>query len=221
MQTVYLNGNIDKFGQRWETDCTNIRDIFKLIECQTPGFRRHLLEAADAGVGYEVKRGDEFLESEQELLLSLNNEDIIITEVPSGSKSGGQKLLAAVVIVALAFVVPGGAQFVAAQGATGTTAATAATITTGITGKIMLTVALNLALSGVSQLLAPGPETDEGTDESYLFDGPTNNITQGLPVPVAYGELVVGGAPISASYATGGAFAGWDGTIDLGNIGPS
>lgn len=221
MQTVYLNGNIDKFGQRWETDCTNIRDIFKLIECQTPGFRRHLLEAADAGVGYEVKRGDEFLESEQELLLSLNNEDIIITEVPSGSKSGGQKLLAAVVIVALAFVVPGGAQYVAGQAATGTTAATAATITTGITGKIMLTVALNLALSGVSQLLAPGPETDEGTDESYLFDGPTNNITQGLPVPVAYGELVVGGAPISASYATGGAFAGWDGTIDLGNIGPA
>jgi hypothetical protein len=46
-------------------------------------------------------------------------------------------------------------------------------------------------------------------------------LTQGLPVPVAYGELVVGGAPISASYATGGAFAGWDGTIDLGNIGPA
>ena len=39
MQTVYLNGDIAKFGQKWETDCTNIRDIFKLIECQTPGFR--------------------------------------------------------------------------------------------------------------------------------------------------------------------------------------
>ena len=57
MQKVKLIGNISKFGENWETSCTNIRDIFKLIECQTPGFRQHLVEAADAGVGYEIKRG--------------------------------------------------------------------------------------------------------------------------------------------------------------------
>ena len=76
MQKVKLVGNISKFGETWETDCNNIRDIFKLIECQTPGFRQHLLDAADAGVGYEIRRGKEFLEREEELLLSLNNEDI-------------------------------------------------------------------------------------------------------------------------------------------------
>ena len=36
----------------------NIRDIFKLIECQTPGFREHLIEAAHNDVGYEIRRGE-------------------------------------------------------------------------------------------------------------------------------------------------------------------
>ena len=195
MQRVYLNGSISQYGEVWETDCTNIRDIFKLIDCQTPGFRNHLVEAANAGVGYEIQRAGEFLENAEELLLSLNNEDIIITEVPAGSKSGGQKILAAVVLIAVAIMLPGtlatSFQAIAAGGeGLGYAYATVALTMT----------AVNLALTGITQLLAPGPESDEGTPESYLFNGPTNNIAQGLPVPVAYGELIVGGAPISFSY---------------------
>ena len=63
-----------------------------------------------------------------------------------------------------------------------------------------MTVGTNLALAGVSQLLAPGPETEEQQEEGYLFNGPVNNIAQGLPVPVCYGELMVGGSPISVSF---------------------
>ena len=92
MQKVKLIGNISKFGGSWETDCVNIRDIFKLIECQTPGFRQHLVAAAEAGVGYEIRRGEEFLESEEELFLSLNDEDIIITEVPVGANSSWKNI---------------------------------------------------------------------------------------------------------------------------------
>ena len=60
MQTVYLNGGIAQFGPQWEASCANIRDIFKLIECQTPGFREYLLEAAENNVGFEIQRGSEF-----------------------------------------------------------------------------------------------------------------------------------------------------------------
>ena len=212
MQTVYLNGNISKFGDVWHTECENIRDIFKLIECQTSGFRQHLLDAGDANIGYEIQRGSEFLESENELLLSLKDEDIIITEVPFGSKSGPMKILAAIAIVAVVAFTGGfgGAGFF------GTTTTTAAGVTTtglSYAGTVAIGVATNLALTGISQLLAPGPETDKGTPESYLFNGPTNNITQGLPVPVAYGELIVGGAPISFSYTH--AYGGFN-TIDPG-----
>ena len=98
MQTVYLNGGIAQFGEKWNTNCNTIRDIFKLIECQTPGFRNYLIQAYESGVGFDIKRGSEFLQEPEELLLSLNNEDIIITEVPAGSKSGGAKILAAIVL---------------------------------------------------------------------------------------------------------------------------
>ena len=98
MQTVYLNGGLSQFGEKWTTECKDIASIFKLIECQTPGFRKYLTDAVEADVGFEIQRGSEFLENPEELLLSLNEEDIIITEVPSGSKSGGAKILAAIAI---------------------------------------------------------------------------------------------------------------------------
>ncbi len=216
MQTVYLNGNIDKFGQVWETDCSNIRDIFKLIECQTSGFREHLIKAADAGVGYEIQRGSDFLEAEEELLLSLNNEDIIITEIPAGSKSGPGKILAAIAIVAVMFLAPQVFFNVATQSVPGVgTVATGVTLTTP--GLIAAGIAVNLAMTGIAQLLAPGPESDEQTDPSYLFNGPSNNINQGLPVPVAYGELIVGGAPISFSY-NGAPTSTFNGNLDIGSV---
>lgn len=214
MQRVYLNGSIAQYGEVWETDCTNIKDIFKLIDCQTPGFRNYLVEAANAGVGYEIQRAGEFLETEEELLLSLNNEDIIITEVPAGSKSGGQKILAAIAIISF-LIITGGA------GAGGYLAAFKGGTLTGFQLTATL-VAVNLAIGGITQLLAPGPETDEATPESYLFNGPSNNIAQGLPVPVAYGELIVGGAPISFSY-NGQPKTGYNNStkIDVGHVGLS
>ena len=209
MQRVYLNGGISEFGTYWEANCKNIRDIFKLIDCQTPGFRQYMIEAAESGVGFEIQRGSEILSQEEELFLTLNEEDIIITEVPTGSKSGGAKILAALAIVAL-FLIPGTQTLlfnttqVAAQSGAAVGGAGAGTMTVvgglNTAGLIAASIAANLALTGISQIMMPGPELDQGTDEAYLFDGPTNSITQGLPVPVAYGELVVGGAPISQYY---------------------
>jgi len=196
MQKVKLVGEISKFGSTWETECRNIRDIFKLIECQTPGFRQHLLDGADAGIGYEIKRGEDYLDNENELLLSLNKEDIIITEVPSGAKGGAGKILAAIAIVAVVYFT-GGFGGAGLFGTAGT-----ATTAGGLNafGQMAIGLATNLAISGMTELMAPGPETDSKEEEGYLFSGPTNNMQQGLPVPVCYGELLVGGAPMSVSF---------------------
>ncbi len=194
MQRVKLVGEIAKFGSNWETNCRDIRDIFKLIDCQTPGFRQHLISAADAGIGYKIKRGEDYLQSDEELLLSLNKEDIIITEVPAGAKGGAGKIFAAIAIVVL----------VAATGGFGATAtgmfANAAGTGLNVLGQFAIGLATNLALTGLAEIMAPGPESDSQQEEGYLFDGPTNNVQQGLPVPVCYGELLVGGAPISLSF---------------------
>ena len=194
MQTVYLNGDIAKFGAVWQTNCRNIRDIFKLIECQNSGFRKYLLEAADADVSYEIKRGEEILEGFDELFLSLNNEDIIVTEVPSGSKTGGTKLIGALILTASLLV-----------DQTGTLGQILSTTIVGdlTVATVVGSLAVSLGLQGTAQLLAPGPEVDAAEEnKGYLFSGAVNNVVQGMPVPLAYGELVVGGAPISVNYDT-------------------
>jgi len=201
MQNVKLVGNIAQFGDTWQTDCANIRDIFKLIECQSPKFRQYLLDAAEAGVGYEIQKGKEFLEYPEELFLNVGEEDIIITEVPAGSKGGVGKILAAVAII-VATVVTGGATLAAGGAGGWAAAAGTATAAGGLTtlGTLAFGLAVNLAMSGLTELLAPGPEVDKKQEEGYLFNGPENNVQQGLPVPVCYGELRVGGAPISTSF---------------------
>lgn len=183
MQKVRLVGNISQFGEVWHTDCQNLRDIFRLIECQTPGFRKYLVDAVDAGVSYEIQKGNVFLDHPEEFLLDLGEEDIIITEVPAGARSGPAKILAAIVL----YVIAGPAGLVEA----GSTLQS-----------VMFATSASLAIQGITQLLAPGVEGDsQETNEGYLFEGANNNISQGMPIPVAYGELRVGGAPISVSYA--------------------
>ena len=99
MQTVRLVGNIAQFGATWKTNCSTVKDIFKLIECQTQGFKKYLLDADKAGVAYEIKKGKDILQNPEDLMLStIADEDIIITEVPDGSKKG-LKILICIVLI--------------------------------------------------------------------------------------------------------------------------
>lgn len=58
-------------------------------------------------------------------------------------------------------------------------------------------------LAGVAQLLSPqkvGLSTTDGPNNgaSYNFNGPVNTTAQGNPVPLLYGELIIGSATVSA-----------------------
>ncbi len=189
MQTVYLEGNLAKFGSKWETSCNTIGEILRLIECQTPGFRKHLIDAHEAGIEYQIKRGEELLD-EDELLLNLNDDDIVITELPAGA-DGVKKIFAAIVLVVLAFTTGGltlGAGFSASIGFN--------------VGTALLLAGTSLAMMGISEMMMPDPSVDGmENNRNYLFSGPSNAVTQGQAVPLAYGELIVGGAPISLSYS--------------------
>ena len=57
-------------------------------------------------------------------------------------------------------------------------------------------------MMGISEMMMPDPSVDGmENNRNYLFSGPSNAVTQGQAVPLAYGELIVGGAPISLSYS--------------------
>jgi len=59
-------------------------------------------------------------------------------------------------------------------------------------------LALNLAMVGFQQIMAPDPSVDSGPqEESYLFKGTGQIAIEGDPVPVLYGRLRVPARPIS------------------------
>jgi len=180
MQKVVLVGDLAQFGEVWHTECKDIASIFKLISCQTPGFRKYLIDADEAGLDVEIVKGGELLVDPREILMQIGSEDIVITLCPSGGKS---KFLRIVFAVALYFT-PLGPFTAIAQG-----------------------IAINLGLSVISEMLAPGPETQQQRNQidgeevgDRLFNGPVNVSKNGTVIPLLYGELIVGGAAISAEF---------------------
>ena len=180
---VYLQVEIaERYGSEFEFYVDSFSDTFKLLQANFPDFKKFLVECEERNIGFTLQRGEEFINDEDDLLVPLKNEDLIIAAVPVGSKSGMGKIFAALAIAVL-FVIPG------AQGtamiALGETATTFAS-----------TLAVNLALQGVAQLMAPDPSVDEDEPQSYMFNGTQQNIVEGDPVPLLYGELRVPGRMI-------------------------
>ena len=147
-----------------------------------------------------MQRGKEFI-GEEELLLSVGNEDIIITPIPAGSKSGIGKILAAIAIIVVFIVMPAA---IVAAGSMGTitmgSAMAGVAATTG--GMMAISMAVSLALNGINQMLMPGPEIDKETPDNYLFNGSSEHIKEGLPIPLCYGEMIVGGGLINQTMTT-------------------
>ena len=201
MQRVILLGEMgQRFGETWEMNVDYIKDIFKLIDCQRAGFREYLLECHENGTDFTMQRGKEFI-GEEELLLSVGNEDIIITPIPAGSKSGIGKILAAIAIIVVFIVMPAA---IVAAGSMGTitmgSAMAGVAATTG--GMMAISMAVSLALNGINQMLMPGPEIDKETPDNYLFNGSSEHIKEGLPIPLCYGEMIVGGGLIIQTMTT-------------------
>lgn len=190
MNTVHLVGDIgDKFGHVWSMNVANYSELIRLIDCQTEGFKQYLLGAEENGIGFVFQRAGEYINDESELLLSLNDEDIILTAVPLGSKGGfmasgvGKIIMGVIMVVVGYYMGPEGLKLISSAAA----------------GQMMAFGGM-LILQGVTQLLAPTSETEK-KEEGWLMSGSANTVAQGQPVPLCYGELLVPGTPITISYS--------------------
>lgn len=73
-------------------------------------------------------------------------------------------------------------------------------------GVPLVIAGLGLLAAGITNLLTSPPkfedfrEIDGGGSRSYLFNGPQNTTREGGPVPILYGELIVGSQVISTTY---------------------
>jgi predicted phage tail protein len=202
MKRIHLLGNLgEKFGPLWRANCSTVSEALRLIECQCPDFKKYLIDIVEQGTNFAVRTGEELLETGEELFMNVTEEDVYITEVPVGSGGWGKIIVGAILIVAaIAFVVITSGAGLSALSSAGAFASAFGQLTLGqaIFAVTLASIGLNLIMAGVNELLMPKP--DKGKQGGAFFSGPINTVKQGQPVPVLYGELIVGGAPISVSY---------------------
>jgi len=207
-RTFYLNGKMGKlFGKEWKLNAATIREGMKGIDVQRDNkLTKYLVDCTERGIKFTVQRGEDFLDYEN-LQMDLGKDDIIITPVPAGSIGKFGKLIIGIALVATGLWLGSLAGAATGAQAFGLYIASAAALTVGGF----------LTSSAISEYFAPKPPTE--TEEGYLFDGPSNVIKQGIPVPLCYGQLEIGGTPMNFGFTNnitkpvGYTFAGKNGAI--------
>jgi len=192
-RTIYLQGKMGElFGDVWNLNAATVAECMHGIDCQREGkLKQYLLDCTEKGIKFTVQRGKELLDYDN-LQMNLGEDDLIISPVPAGS---GNKLLKVIVgfalmVTAAIFMGPAAAAFAAAP-SLGGFLAVAGYMALGMIGSALLN-------SGVAEYMAPKKPGEKG--DAFLFDGPVNTTKQGIPVPLAYGQLLVGGATISFGF---------------------
>lgn len=184
---VQPGGYLKKFGNH-KFFVSTPAEAIKAMLMQVKGFDEAFRGAEKRGIKFAVRTEKRDITQVEQLAMGKPK---ILKLIPkySGSKNSGLAFLAVAAIIAATVLTGGvGGFFVA-----GTTS-----------GAIATSIAVSLALGGITQLLSPQPaglstKTDPDNKASYAFGGPVNTAAQGVPVPVFYGYREVGGAVISAS----------------------
>jgi len=198
-RNVYLQGELGKkFGEKFSVECDNLQDIFKCISANRPSFRPYLLKCEEEGIDFSVEFQGNTV-GEEDFLFPVKEGDITISIVPAGSKKIGKIIAAAFLVF---YVLP--AMGAKAGTIVGTGPGGQVTLGDKIAagakakgGSFVSSLATNLALTGLQEIMAQDPSVDGDAPANYMLDGDTQNIAEGDPIPVLYGRLKVPGKPIA------------------------
>lgn len=181
-KTIYLYGELaEKFIDKITVEADSVYKAISALRANFPEFEKFLIEYKP---GFHLRTGTVY-RSEETVHEPLGNNDLHLIPAISGS-SGKIGAVFAVIIGVVLMMIPGMQVF-----------------GIKISAAALQAFGLGLAMAGISALLfAPpkptGPnERPENTPNTY-FNGAVNTIAQGHPVPVGYGELIIGSAVISA-----------------------
>jgi predicted phage tail protein len=182
LREIRVYGRLAKFlGRRvFRAEVATAAEAMRFLLVNFPQLERHMIDQH-----YRVSVGGYDL-SLEELHDPAGQQQIKIVPVLAGAGAVG-RILAGVALLAIGFLVPG-------IGALGV--------------KILIGVGASLVLGGVAQLLTPVPQmptganTDQDPRKSYSFSGIQQTSRQGVPVPIVYGETLVGSVVISAGIDT-------------------
>jgi predicted phage tail protein len=188
LRPIKVYGSLAKFlgARSFMADVKSPAEAVRFLIANFPGIEAHMSERHyKVSVGrFELEAGAE----PEQLTYPVNGgEPIRIVPVMAGAGAVG-RIIAGVVLVAVGLFVPG-------IGALGV--------------QLLVGVGSALVLGGVAQLLTPtptqqaaGPDTPNDPRKSYSFSGIQNVSRQGVPVPIVYGETIVGSVVLSAGINT-------------------
>jgi predicted phage tail protein len=185
LRKIKLYGKLAKFiGHRvLEADVATAAEAVRFLLANWPEAEAHMNDQH-----YRVSIGTYDIDLE-ELHHPAGAAPISFVPVVAGAGAVG-RIIAGIALVAVALLFAPGA---ALAGGLFTFGAQAVPIVLGL--------GASLILGGVAQLLTPTPttNTDEGDPrKSFSFSGIQNTNRAGVPVPVVYGETLVGSVVISA-----------------------
>ena len=197
LRKIRVYGKLASFlGQRtFEAAVDSAAEAVRFLAVNFPGLEHHM-----ADQHYRVSVGTYDL-GEDELADPVGQQTIKIMPVISGAGGGVGKIIAGVALIALSFALPGSTIGLFGLGTIGLTAFATP----------VLAIGASLVLGGVSQLLTPTPRLaapgaggnrEADPRESFSFSGIQNTSRQGLPVPIVYGDTIVGSVLVSAGIDT-------------------
>jgi predicted phage tail protein len=183
MRTIKVYGKLaQELGQRvFQAEVESVAEAVRFLVSNFPHLERHM-----ADQHYRVRTGKHIL-TEDELHYPVGSTEVIsITPVIAGRGAVGRIIVGALLIVA-SFFIPGVALFGVAL------------------APILFGIGASLVLGGVAQLISPTPNANlnpggekDPKMNSYSFSGIQNTSRSGLPIPIIYGEVIVGSITISA-----------------------
>jgi len=181
LRKIKLYGKLATFiGKRvLEADVATAAEAVRFLVANWPKVEKHMVDQH-----YRVSIGSYDLDKD-ELRDPAGQQEIKIVPVVVGAGAVG-KIIAGIVLIAASFIPGVGALAVS----------------------LMFGLGTSLVLGGVAQLISPVPKLSSGTDsqqdarKSYSFSGIQNTSRQGTPVPIVYGETLVGSIVISAGIDT-------------------
>jgi len=207
LRKIKVYGSLAKFLKQrvFQADVATPGEAVRFLIANFPQVRGHMSDKH-----YKVLVSDSALaigdEPEQ-----LHNpigaqEEIKIVPVMAGASGGAGRILLGAALIGVSLALPGGGLFGGTVfGAAGGPIAAAGTLTTVAT---LSSIGASLVLGGVAELLTPTPRFDAGTGsdqdprKSYSFSGIQNVGRQGVPVPIVYGETIVGSVVVSSTILT-------------------
>ena len=204
LRTVKVYGHLaEHCGQSvFEALVRTPAEAIRFLLCNFPSLRGVMRDGhyKVAASNFELDLADH----PEQLHYPLSNDDVVrVIPVITGAGGGVGKILAGAALIGLSAVSFGaGGAFAGSFGVTGIGAAAAGATAGLATGSIaLLGVGASLVLGGVSDLITPVPRTpdiDNDPRENFSFSGIQNVTREGVPVPIVYGEIIVGSVVVSA-----------------------